>query len=732
MDEVKSHIEGAGIHADIVEAVIEDAARDGTASVAAVPDGDVVEIDSGIVDVEGAADVIGDIGERNPKETVLEHHVFARDFQRLGRTVRADLPGQLSAHLAEDVGEEGGCIAEVEALESGVEPECLVLGNVIPSCIHHGSSLEGTAQGVVEETVFKVPRTTEGDRTRRASGDEGGVCGNVDHQPELFLDRRCDHGSSVCYTLDTQIIGRDDVRYSKVDVVDADHQCIGLVAGYAAVHREVLVPVGYVQPDHADGAVGVVVGCGIETPLFASEIDVRSQAPGVDHGLARSTPGEVAGEIEFAAVFRAGHVVVVVAQADVVVVGIEHQGVVLHPYRGREGEFGAGDCAVKGIIGIIEIQVDALDVFVLVGKAGRRDVAGEPSSFGDAHPYGRTVGDVGSRGEERKEVAAVMEVEGDAIGSAAPFTGRFPEQRPDLFPGRDVLDVPGDVSDASGTIVCAVEEVRSQLDTVVLSAGGGRDVQVTDVVHAVGALELKVLGVDTPDEVSLSDTLEIGVEAAQGHPGNIPFVDVECVQVGISEIGGEPVQGVLRGAGKCRKALEHETKVGVVADDAAVERVVRELSGRVYAGVVVAKEIEPVNAKRIDVDGRVALAEIGSDRGLERYLMDEILADQPAYVEIVGSESAVDPDGFVADYVLDVEVGPGGTGRRVQGAVDLKVGQGAGSTAVENESLAACKPREIEGLAGYLLAEEASKTLGSECKVLELAVQTHLRDVVES
>ena len=272
--------------------------------------------------MQGTADVIGDVGERHPEQAVLEYHILSRDLQGLGRAVCADLSGELAAHLAEDVGQEGSCIAEVEALEAGVEPERLVLRDVVSSGVHNGRALEGAAQRVVEQAVFEIPRSTEGDRTRRASGDERGVGRDVDHQSELVLDRRGDHSSSVSYTLDTQVVGCDGVRYAEVDVVDADHQRVGPVAGDAAVHREVLVPVGNVQPDHADRAVGVVVGRGIETPLLAPEVDVGGQTIGVDHGLARCAPGEVAGEVELAAVLGVGHIVVIVAQADIIVVGV--------------------------------------------------------------------------------------------------------------------------------------------------------------------------------------------------------------------------------------------------------------------------------------------------------------------------------------------------------------------------------------------------------------------------
>ena len=548
----------AGVHADVVEPVVEYSARNGAATVATVPDGDVVEIHSGIVDVEGAADVVGYVGECHPQQAVLEYHVLTRDFQRLGRAVRADLSGQLSAHLAEDVGEEGSGIAEVEALEAGVEPERLVLRDIISSGVHDGGALEGAAEGVVEQAVLKVPRSTERHSTCGMAGYQSGVGGYVDHESQLVLHRRGDHGSSVCYALDTQVLCREGVGYAEVDVVDADHQRVRPVLGDAAVHREVLLAVGDVQPGDLDRSVGIVVGSGVETPLLSSEVDVRGQAPGIDHGLARAAPGEVSGEIQLAPVLGIGHVVVVVSYADVVVVGVEHKGVVLHPDGGGECQLRAGDGAVEGIVPVVELQVHAPHVFVLECEPGRREVARKPAVLSDAHPQGRTVGDICARGEERQKVTAVVEVERDAVGPAVPFAGRLSEQGPDLFLRRDVLDVPGYVPYASVAFVRAVQEVGCQFDAVAAPSRRGGDLKVSDIMQSVGALELEVLGVDATDQVALAETLEIGVEAAKRHAGNLPAVNVEGMQVGISEIGGEPVQGVLRGTGEGREPLEHE------------------------------------------------------------------------------------------------------------------------------------------------------------------------------
>ena len=256
--------------------------------------------------------------------------------------------------------------------------------------------------------------------------------------------------------------------------------------------------------------------------------------------------------------------------------------------------------------------------------------------------------------------------------------------------------------------------------------------QVADVVYAVGALELEVLGVYTSDEVTLADALEIGIEGSERHTGNIPLVDVERVEVGIAEIGGEPVQGVLGRVGEGCKALEHEVDIRIVADDASVECVVGKLAGGVDTGIVVTQQVEPVYAQRIDVDCRGALADAGPDVGREGALADEVLSDQTAYVEIVGREPAVDTEGLVADYVLDVEVGPGGAGGGVEGAVHLKVGKRARSGAVEDESLAAGQAGEIDWLAWNPLAEEAAQALRGECEILEFAVQPHPGDVVEA
>ena len=198
------------------------------------------------------------------------------------------------------------------------------------------------------------------------------------------------------------------------------------------------------------------------------------------------------------------------------------------------------------------------------------------------------------------------------------------------------------------------------------------------------------------------------------------------MEVGVSQGCVEAVKGVVGIGREVEQALEHEVDVGVVADDAAVESVVRIFARSVYVGIVVAQQVETVDPEGIYAHGRSALAESGVDGGAEGDLADEILTDEASHVDVVRHQVAVDPHGRAGDYVADIEVCPGRSGRGVDGAVDLEVGEASGCAAVETEGLAPGKIAEVDGFSGDPLAQETSQPFGGEGEVLELGVEAHI------
>ena len=91
----------------------------------------------------------------------------------------------------------------------------------------------------------------------------------------------------------------------------------------------------------------------------------------------------------------------------------------------------------------------------------------------------------------------------------------------------------------------------------------GIDAYITDVVSACDAFEYDVGGIDGTDEITPDHSSVVGIDAAYGNLGYLPAVDVQGVEVGITDIGVEAVQRIPCPPGKIEETLEHEVLIKV-------------------------------------------------------------------------------------------------------------------------------------------------------------------------
>ena len=162
------------------------------------------------------------------------------------------------------------------------------------------------------------------------------------------------------------------------------------------------------------------------------------------------------------------------------------------------------------------------------------------------------------------------------------------------FHGRGGLNVADEACQELASGIGCVCESRSETYAVDVVVGKRGNADVPDVVPAVLVFQHDVPDVNVAYDVLSADSGEIRLRA-EAYARDPPLVDIERIQVGISQIGVELVNRVPGLRGECEYSLEQEIKVRVAADDSSVEGVAAELAGRNNSGVVVVIHVQPVH-----------------------------------------------------------------------------------------------------------------------------------------
>ena len=79
------------------------------------------------------------------------------------------------------------------------------------------------------------------------------------------------------------------------------------------------------------------------------------------------------------------------------------------------------------------------------------------------------------------------------------------------------------------------------------------------------------------------------------------FIDVQCIQIGISDCHLEAVRSVLAFRSEGHGTAEHEVEIRIVACDPSVEEVVVQLSCSHDALIVISVDMQPVYLHAADV-----------------------------------------------------------------------------------------------------------------------------------
>ena len=146
---------------------------------------------------------------------------------------------------------------------------------------------------------------------------------------------------------------------------------------------------------------------------------------------------------------------------------------------------------------------------------------------------------------------------------------------------------------------------------------------------------------DVAHNVFSADSGEVGLRL-EAEPGDFPPVEVEGVEVGVSEVRVELVDGVLRFRGECEYSLEEKVEIRVGADYSSVEGVAEEGSGGCQSAVVVSVEPEPVHEERIDGDPGSVPAQSRPAARPEAAFADWSSSDDLAYVNVGGADCPLD------------------------------------------------------------------------------------------
>ena len=186
-------------------------------------------------------------------------------------------------------------------------------------------------------------------------------------------------------------------------------------------------------------------------------------------------PFQLSGQEEFAlvvhpVVFLEPLVVVAPPEADIVVVGGEHQAAI-EEFQGGGGCLGALERPVEPTVPVVKREVHILDVIAVHRYSRRLDGGAQDAVLVDGHPYPGVVGYVHPGKDERQHVTCVGDVEGQVVAVSLPSRQRVPEQDGNLLPDREVLDVRQEARDRPGPDEGASCEAGFEVDPVDLVVG---------------------------------------------------------------------------------------------------------------------------------------------------------------------------------------------------------------------------------------------------------------------
>ena len=714
----------ADVQPHILEMVPTDATAQDAGFIETVADPYIVESQSLGSQGNRAAGVIRDFCKPDLEQGIFQPQVLAGKFQGGQRPGEVHVAGQVSAHLAEDGGQERGCIAQVEFIQCQVAFRRLEIRSDEGLRVDVPDAVQLVADHGIETAPVIAPGAADFQVSERYTAQGGFSDGNAGQQVDPLFQRRGQLGVTGSLALDVQS-RQERIEGGEVELVQLQVQGICMLGGISTGNDQSLAPVVQGQCTDTDVGTEEIDIVSADGPRIAIKVNTgRKHISPQDQGIPLG-PAQFAGEEEFALVGRLRIVVIREAQAYMVVIRQELDAVGLG-HHGGDGEFIALQEGIERTIGIVQVQVDALQIFVVQRNPLRCDQSVQDAFPGNGELDVRAVGKIQTRFEVRQDVMRIVGREMQVVPVAGPLLLLTGEESGKFLASRQVLDVLDEFRYEGRADVGSFYEFGIQADAVDVIIDVRGNGNVPDIVVAGFVGQPEVTDVDVPDHVTVLDPAEIGIGAQTDLRGPA-FVQMQGVQVRISHIRVELVHGILGFRGQGEDALEKEVEVRVVADDLAVEGIAGIDAVRSDSGIIVTEGVQPVHTEGVQGNGRGASGQGSLDGRLQGNRSDGVDAGNPADIQIPRVQRSAQEDGTfgirnIAQVQYRIETADAGG----KGTIHGEPVDGTDSRSVESELLARSEFVQAEMDLRRPALDEFLQFAQGEGHVVKLVVQQHV------
>ena len=187
-------------------------------------------------------------------------------------------------------------------------------------------------------------------------------------------------------------------------------------------------------------------------------MDARRQDVRADLQLARRIPAEFRGKRNVGLVFFFSLVVVADVGADDFVVGVE-DGVGAQQLDAAEAEFAARERGVEAFLPVVEVDGNALEVFISDGEASGAQFGREVIVTGQPDVQAAAIFDVGRRQDEFEQLAGIEELEGEVVVGGILLRRAFVGKQRRKFLGRQISHLLDEGGDGLRADIGPVEEL---------------------------------------------------------------------------------------------------------------------------------------------------------------------------------------------------------------------------------------------------------------------------------
>ncbi len=709
------------VQTHVLEPAEQEAARDLSLTAHAVRQGHLGEVEAFRIHGKRSGNAVGDLREIDSQPAVHELGPLAGNLEFVQGASHVDLAVQPTAEFVEDPFEDRGRIADIQAGKGGIGLDGLVVGVHKTGQVDVPCPVQAVPDADVEAVLLLVPQAHDLQPAHRPSGDVGGIAVDARQQADRGFGRGNQACATGCVPLEAHLsIHEESVQQRDVKPFQPNRERVCPGGGQATLGKQFLRSVGDPQPVHPDVSGMDRDLIAVNIPLVTIVVDAGRKGFGRD------------GQFLVLAVQQPFQPDVALAQGPVsvvedeirpepVVVGGEFQDVVPgFEIAGLDGA--AGDVRMQGAVQVVQVQPEIFHELVLQGQPAGGDVSGNPAVPVHAEREGRVLLDVHAGNEESQQGLAVVEFEIDLVGGRIPGPGRIGKQGGKLFPHQEFLEVVHQIDGGFLSDESSVGKRRIEADPVDVVVGVGAGRNVADVMPAGGVLQDEVPEVHFAQQILVLGPDEIGI-GLEGDLGRPPLVQLEGIEVGVTDIGVELIGGIAGFRREVELALEEEIQVGVVADDAPVERLSGVGSRRPDARIVIAEGLETGDFQGVDPDLGIALGQDGFQGGFQGDGAEGFHPGDPACIQVPGPRRPADRDGmFAVHQVPQHQVHIGRTGGGIQATLYGQAVQGTLGRGVQKEFRSFADLRKVQFRLGRPFADKSRQSVRRETEVLHVEV----------